>query len=275
MKSKLFQMEYYDTYHFALMLDGILKPSFEYPEFVDQFFDGLEHGQFLAGFQRFSALHQFIEFEIETVTLQSVDDVVEDALVNVEGYELWINEALRYFKIEHTAFEEWLDEKGIELENISETLIREYHDHLYDTGPFQALLARLTEEIFFLLFMNRDFLRRFNESVASYVMQFKIKNLSKDEKLLFTKDGVLKRGRIPVWARRAVFFRDRGLCGYCHRDISGLVSIHSDKHYDHIVPLAKGGINDVTNLQLLCEKCNLRKKHRNTNTSKYYERWYR
>lgn len=268
-------MEYYDTYHFAHMLDGILKPNFEYPEFVDQFFDYIEQEQFLAGFQKFSALHQFIEFEIETVTLQSIDDTVEDALVNVEGYELWINEALRYFKIEHTEFEEWLDAKGIELENISETLIREYHDHLYDTGPFQALLARLTEEIFFLLFMNRDFLRRFNESVASYVMQFKIKNLPKDEKLLFTKDGILKRERIPVWARRAVFFRDRGLCGYCHRDISGLISIHSDKHYDHIVPLAKGGINDVTNLQLLCDKCNLRKKHRSTKTSKYYERWYR
>jgi hypothetical protein len=242
---------------------------------IDQFFDGLEHSQFLAGFQKYSALHQFIEFEVETITLESIDDVVEDALVNYEDYELWINEALRYFKIEHISFEEWLDVKGVELENISEKLIKEYHDHLYDIGPYQELLARLTEEIFFLLFINRDFLRRFHQRVSCYVTSFKVNELFNNGKDLFLKDGVVRRDSIPVWARRAIFYRDRGLCGYCHKDISGLVSIHSDKHYDHIVPLANGGINDVTNLQLLCEGCNLRKKHMSTKASKYYERWYR
>jgi 5-methylcytosine-specific restriction endonuclease McrA len=28
---------------------------------------------------------------------------------------------------------------------------------------------------------------------------------------------------------------------------------------DHVVPLAKGGIESITNLQILCETCNLKK----------------
>ena len=30
-------------------------------------------------------------------------------------------------------------------------------------------------------------------------------------------------------------------------------------HVDHVVPLAKGGIESITNLQILCETCNLKK----------------
>ena len=80
--------------------------------------------------------------------------------------------------------------------------------------------------------------------------------------------------RIPDWVRRAVFFRDRGMCVTCGIDLSGLGSIWSDEHFDHIVPLASGGLNDITNIQLLCAGCNLKKGGRNTLTSTSYEDWY-
>jgi 5-methylcytosine-specific restriction endonuclease McrA len=35
-------------------------------------------------------------------------------------------------------------------------------------------------------------------------------------------------------------------------------------HIDHIVPLAKGGKNELDNLQLLCGKCNLKKGAKDT-----------
>lgn len=46
----------------------------------------------------------------------------------------------------------------------------------------------------------------------------------------------------------------KGKCVACRNNI------RSDYHVDHIFPLARGGTNDKTNLQLLCPTCN-RQKH--------------
>ena len=44
-------------------------------------------------------------------------------------------------------------------------------------------------------------------------------------------------------------------------------------HYDHMVPLEQGGMNDVTNIQLLCSSCNLSKGTFSA-TSNIYQNWY-
>jgi 5-methylcytosine-specific restriction endonuclease McrA len=56
--------------------------------------------------------------------------------------------------------------------------------------------------------------------------------------------------------KRAVYHREQGRCATCKSDLSGLLRTVSDDQYDHIIPLACGGLNDVTNIQLLCENCN-------------------
>ena len=43
-------------------------------------------------------------------------------------------------------------------------------------------------------------------------------------------------------------------CAMCGRDLSPKIT-----HRDHIVPLSRGGSNDITNIQPLCETCNLSK----------------
>jgi hypothetical protein len=43
-------------------------------------------------------------------------------------------------------------------------------------------------------------------------------------------------------------------CAYCDCELS-----YGDIHIDHIVPLSKGGTNDIENLALSCKPCNLRK----------------
>lgn len=78
-----------------------------------------------------------------------------------------------------------------------------------------------------------------------------------------------------MWAQRAVFFRDRGKCVLCDSDVSGLVSLDNIENYDHIVPLSRWGLNDITNLQLLCVPCNQHEKRDGAViTSGRYQSWY-
>lgn len=51
----------------------------------------------------------------------------------------------------------------------------------------------------------------------------------------------------------AIYAAQKGKCAYCK------VSIKTGRHADHIVPLALGGTNDKTNIQMLCAPCNLSK----------------
>ncbi|GAA2062869.1 hypothetical protein GCM10009839_87610 [Catenulispora yoronensis] len=143
-------------------------------------------------------------------------------------------------------------------------------------------MERLADEVFYIMFLNRSALLNLNLYLAGYVQQLSLDFETEDgddggtvdlHKLL-KREGVLRRKSPPEWARRAVFFRDRGCCVACHRDLTGLLSLLSKKNFDHMVPLAQGGLNDITNLQLLCDKCNLEKSDKTVATSSQYQLWY-
>ena len=63
-------------------------------------------------------------------------------------------------------------------------------------------------------------------------------------------------GRIvfPQHVKQALFREQRGRCRYC-----GLTHRIRFLDIDHKWPVSRGGGNDVTNLQLLCRACNMRK----------------
>lgn len=60
---------------------------------------------------------------------------------------------------------------------------------------------------------------------------------------------------IPPEVRRYVYERDKYQCQSC-----GKSDRETQLNVDHIIPLAKGGSNDISNLQTLCEQCNQQKK---------------
>lgn len=54
---------------------------------------------------------------------------------------------------------------------------------------------------------------------------------------------------------RVLVEKDGKVCAICARLLSTI-------HLDHIVPLSRGGTNDMSNLRLLCPRCNLSKGSR-------------
>src|SRR5436853_3004298 len=89
---------------------------------------------------------------------------------------------------------------------------------------------------------------------------------------LLEKDGKIKRCTyFPEWrVQRSVFLRDKGCCAVCLKDLSGLLKTVYHDAIDHIVPLNLGGTNDITNFQLICQDCNLKKLGHTIVTSEYY-----
>jgi 5-methylcytosine-specific restriction endonuclease McrA len=53
---------------------------------------------------------------------------------------------------------------------------------------------------------------------------------------------------------KALFEKQKGKCIYCS------IKLGDSYHADHITPLARGGSNWPSNLQLTCERCNNRKR---------------
>ena len=64
-----------------------------------------------------------------------------------------------------------------------------------------------------------------------------------------------KRTHIPRGMRHEVFKRDDYRCVECGATKSDGATLH----VDHIVPVAKGGTDELSNLQTLCSDCNLNK----------------
>ena len=64
------------------------------------------------------------------------------------------------------------------------------------------------------------------------------------------------RINIPPEVRKYVFERDSYQCQSC-----GKTQLETQLTIDHIIPLARGGQNDISNLQTLCYPCNQQKKH--------------
>jgi uncharacterized membrane protein YebE (DUF533 family) len=68
---------------------------------------------------------------------------------------------------------------------------------------------------------------------------------------IVASDGKESRRRIPRDVRQRVWQKYGGRCADCNSD--------TYLEFDHIIPVAKGGGNSDTNVQLLCRRCNLSK----------------
>lgn len=66
------------------------------------------------------------------------------------------------------------------------------------------------------------------------------------------KNGI---GQLPPDITEKLYALQRGRCAYCPTKLTRF-------HLDHILPIARGGLNIESNVQLLCRQCNQSKSDR-------------
>ncbi|MGW4393840.1 HNH endonuclease [Amycolatopsis nivea] len=286
------ELRFSGTYYFVHRLDMYFShQGFTFPIFSDEFYESFEY--YILPFQRWTALHIFAEFFINQLLheneMQALDGkyvrhgectdryathrpvwLLSVDLLENHGYDI---------SILAEEFDSWHERNPRCCPDSSSWTRQPNFDLLTDfveDGTYAELVEKLAEEVFFVLFGNRSFLHKFHGYIAGWIVEAGAE-LEASENHLFradAKSATLKRVKIPEWSKRAVFFRDRGRCSLCERDLNGTQSPINRAEYDHIVPLARGGLNDVSNLQLLCRECNNEKRVADVEPGRTYERWF-
>lgn len=198
-----------------------------------------------------SILHDFIS-EAYTSDIEYFEKKMDYELV-VNDFECLLSD----YNIEYS-------EKDInpETEIYTEYLLCKIKNHV---------VQLVSNETFQLLFSDRMFCLKFNSIISEKIKLLKKVNYPD----LLVKDGKLVRCTyFPTWVQKAIFLRDKGCCAICLNDLSGLLKTDFHNAIDHIVPLNLGGINDISNFQLLCRTCNLEKLGHTIKTSEYYPTYF-
>ena len=266
-------MKYYNVYYYCNIISNIVMYfQEEYLVNLSEFFELFYPEGLPEKFEKKSVLHSFCEWCVISVLDNDMSEEYDSFLKFVETHglnfaiECGKNRGSRWFSIERAMDEYEMDPllfvdflSGNE-SNSNEIIASfdEFYDELNICGIKEEIAEKIARECFFILFLNRDFLLHFNYWVSVCRREQKT------------------RVSIPMWVKNAVKFRERGHCALCNRDLSGnQFSINEPylEQYDHMVPLDSYGLNDVSNIQLLCSECN-RKKHSRVESKTIYQDWY-
>lgn len=234
----------FGVYYLANAVFNIVATPSAYIRGIEEILGDMRVLTLMRPFHRYTNLHEFIR-EIST-------DILTEEVEQGETEPRFLRQFFHIYGVV-------CPESALENEDTFWNFTSE-SDRFYDA------LDELTDEVFHVLFNDIGFLQNFNKLCASYI---DCSGFGEERK---TRRGTLKRVPIPVWARRAIFFRDKGECRSCKRSLAALINQLETERYDHIVPLARFGTNDVTNLQLLCEPCNLKKSAADKPVSNLYQR---
>lgn len=209
--------------------------------------------------------YYFVDSIIEDLELEFIKEFLDDKVkvlndynINVKGYP----ENLLKIDKEY-------EDSDFENDSKYTQGLRDICDDIIEL--FENVEDSVVTATFYLLYSNKKFLFQFNFFLSEYMIK---KNITSD---IFDERGHIKRcANLPVWMKKAIYFRDRGKCQHCGKDLTGLLNIVDDKgaHFDHVVPLEKGGSNDSTNFQLLCDECNLTKSYKMICPDYFYQMYW-
>lgn len=284
------EARFYETYDLCAVVSGVLNDRWSHLRKLEGFHCDGQWAFWARPYEKYSVLHQFIEFIVldvhqdqavavdldERRQLRAAYADIPEALKDLRTEKLPIEEAFEHHDLEHQSFLEFLAEAGKTFEGADDNDVFDFMAETRLQEPYGMLIRQTVREVFHVLFQNRELLLTFNHYLSDILGDANPSEMEEPGMLeRFTSSGTLLRVKPPAWARRAVFFRDHGRCVLCNADLSGLLNPTNIENYDHIVPLARHGINDVSNLQLLCVPCNQKEKRdRAGMTSCLYQSWY-
>lgn len=252
------EIRFNNTYHFADLVESYIYGDSGFWRYSDEIFKERS-----LGFKKETLLHHFIETTVWNYynrQFRKYGGIYEDD----EDFLEFLRNLFDSYNVEIDFFDDLIDVYE------SEDLHEDFKNWWNEKEPeFRELFNKIADDVFYIFFGNRELLLHFNELVAQTV-----KDTDYDEINLNSK-GKIKRKNIPQWVKKAVFSRDKGRCTKCSKDLTGLIALDAKQHYDHIVPLNQYGANDPTNIQLLCEFCNLKKSGTVIETSKLYLKWWK
>jgi hypothetical protein len=140
----------------------------------------------------------------------------------------------------------------------------EYYDWLKYDGPraYRGLASLLRDHEHQLLALEHQYAlslaeRLFHDRALCAYLNNLVFDIGIDGGLAEPDDKPtqwVERCTWPAWVRQTVLARDRGACADCGAQVS--LELQAKGELDHMRPLGLGGTNDVSNLQLLCERCN-------------------
>ena len=238
MKRLFAEFKFYQTYYFAQAITDILHDQFAYIRHLNDFYGEGRAYYYFKPFSKYSVFHEFIEFVVRDIihdTNSEVDlEKRKERIKSVGKYaeafgwipeHLPINLAFDFYEIEHLTFNDWLRDNGSSFSDANDDDICEYLDELILNGDYDKLIEKIVHEVFFILFQNRQLLLTFNEMISRQLDSCDVEEIPDDCAGYFSKLGRVKRVSIPSWVKRAVYFRDRGICVLCNRDLSGVLNI--------------------------------------------------
>lgn len=271
------EMEYFNTYYFCSLIQYLIEDAgIDYARTLAEFTNPISD-TVRVDFSKESYLHSFVEFVVERVLYEQNKYMARDVecAIDEDGFSKVIKEKHKVFYgnclggYKYTTFElavihyhgsvermqDWIADNvmGSEFDylDVASRYTEYLEENYYDT------VESIKKEVLYLLFQNRTFLMKFNTFMSDVI------------------PGKSERKNLPQWVKRAVFYRDNGKCVICQKDLSGLLDVEEEyeKQFDHIVPLEDGGLNDISNIQLMCSCCN-KKKGTQTYTSNVYRFLY-
>lgn len=228
--------------------------------------------------QKYTLLHCFCEQYLYHYLMNErcflLDEICDDLdkeeiipfIGNIEKILKEYDKTIAPYAEEILNFDKKYIESDGELHKEYKNLVATIFDNILEN--FDFIEADIVEATFYILYNNKEFLFKFNQ----YLSRFTTKDFL--PACFFNRHNHIKRvSYYPKWLTRAVFYRDRGRCQSCGKDLSGYLSRLDERelHYDHIVPLKQGGTNDATNFQILCNDCNLSKNGELATPIYFYE----